>query len=100
MMTFLSAFTSLVVLLFLAGKLQIQFFGSAKWPVGAILDALDVYENLNLQLTTRLPFPVHNTECSLSLNFDDGSSNTALFLDVGHLNHSKEFLLNAQSNVR
>lgn len=73
--------------------------GSMKWPVRVILDILDVHENLNLQLITRLP-PVHNIECSLSLNFDDGSSNTALFLDVGHLNHSKEFLLNAQSNVR
>jgi len=41
----------------------------------------------------------YNVECSLSLNFD-GSSDSALFLDVGHLNHSKEFLFNDQSNVR
>lgn len=59
-MTFLSAFTSFVVLLLLT---------------------------------------VYNVECSLSLNFD-GSSSTGLFLDVGHLNHSKEYLFNAQSNVR
>jgi hypothetical protein len=59
---------------------------------------LKIHYQYNL-LTKRFFYLVYNVECSLNLNFD-GSSNSGLFLDVGHLNHSKEFLLNAQSNVR